>query len=125
MAGNEIKIEGIGKLMRSLKQLDADLVEEVKETHRDAANRVAATARPKVPVRTGRLAADIRVGVTIKSGTVKIGRKAVPYAGPIHFGWPARHIAPQPFMYEALDARRNELERLYSTRIAEIVAKVN
>jgi HK97 gp10 family phage protein len=121
---DEIKIEGIGKLMRQLKQLDPDLVAEVKETHRDAANRVAATARPKVPVRTGRLAADIRVGVTIKSGTVKIGRKAVPYAGPIHFGWPSRRIAPQPFMYEALDARRGELERLYGTRLAEIVAKV-
>ena len=124
MAAPDIEIDGLGRLLRNLKQLDPDIIADIKETHRDAAERVASSARPNVPRRTGKLQASLRVGVTVKSGVVRIGKKAVPYAGPIHFGWPARRIKPQPFLYDALDARRAELTRLYSDRLVELVGKV-
>ena len=40
---------------------------------------------------------------------VRAGRAAVPYAGVIHFGWAAHSIAPQPFLYDAADARADEV----------------
>jgi hypothetical protein len=47
----------------------------------------------------------------------------VPYAGPIHFGWPARNIRPNPFIYQVLDSRRDEVLKLYERRIDEIITK--
>jgi hypothetical protein len=47
----------------------------------------------------------------------------VPYAGPIHFGWPARQIKPNPFIYEVLDDRRQEVYAIYAQRISELIYK--
>ena len=53
------------------------------------------------------------------------GRKAVPYAGPIHFGWPARNIEPQPFLYDALDDKADEVAHLYGLGIEVLVDKLD
>jgi hypothetical protein len=45
------------------------------------------------------------------------------YAGPIHFGWPARNIQPNPFIYEVLDGRRQEVYALYADRISQLIVK--
>ena len=84
---------------------------------------VADTARPEIPVRSGRLTGTLRTTGTMRGGVVRMGRKAVPYAGPIHFGWPNRPapargwrggpIAPNPFLYEAMDKRVGDVMDTY------------
>ena len=51
------------------------------------------------------------------------GGKEVPYAGPIHFGWPARRIKPQPFFYDAIDGRRDEIKDRYEKLAQEITRR--
>lgn len=122
--GGKLEIEGLREIVRDLKQLSEDSREDMKETHRVAGEIVAAAAKPLAPVRTGTLSSTISSSPTKYQGRVKIGRGAsVPYAGPIHFGWPARRIAPQPFIYEALDGRRDEVLQTYEKRINDLIVK--
>lgn len=122
--GGRLEIEGLKEIQRALKGLAEDSREDMKETHRKAGEIVAAAAKPLAPVLTGRLSATIVSSPTKYQGRVRIGRGAsVPYAGPIHFGWPARRVAPQPFIYEALDGRREEVKQQYEQRINELIER--
>lgn len=83
----------------------------VRKAERKGATVVSKRGKQTVPKRTGQLMRSVRPGANAKlGGFVRAGnRKAVPYAKVIHFGWAKRGIRPQPFLYEALDDRRNEV----------------
>jgi HK97 gp10 family phage protein len=124
--GGALQIEGLRETLRDLKKLSKDARDDMKETHRRAGEIVAAAAKPLAPVRTGALSKTIVSSPTQRQGRVRIGRgESVPYAGPIHFGWPARRIAPQPFIYEALDGRREQVLQTYEHRINDLIARHN
>jgi hypothetical protein len=56
---------------------------------------------------------------------VSAGRsRTVPYAGPIHYGWPARNIESQPFLLDAMGAKEGEVIRQYQDHIADLVIRV-
>lgn len=103
--------------------MGADL-KDLTKINRAAAEDVARAARDRAPVLTGRLRKSVRASATKTRGTVSAGSKAVPYAGPIHFGWPARNIEAQPFIYDALDARRDEVVGKYREHVADLVVRV-
>ena len=117
------EILGLREVQRDLRKLGDDTKTELKDTHKAAAEVVVLGAKRYVPYRTGRLANSIRALATNTSGRVRAGSASVPYAGPIHFGWPARRIAPQPFIYDAMDARIDEIRGLYDKRIEELIRK--
>lgn len=121
MAGETIQIDGLKRTVRDLKTLDKELVKEVKALNRKAAETVSIAAQAFVPRRSGRLARSIRPGATTFSGIVRAGGNGVPYGPPIHWGWYRRHIKPQPFLYEALDSRRGEVEETYKRQLASLV----
>lgn len=117
------EIEGLRQVQKAMRNFSDDSRNDMKETHRKAGQIVVDAAAGKVPVRTGALLASLRSAPTQRQGRVRIGSAAVPYAGPIHFGWPARHIQPNPFIYEVLDGRRQEVYALYAERISQLVTK--
>lgn len=117
------QIEGLKEVNAALRSMSKATRDDMKETHKKAAAIVIDGAKRFVPVRTGRLAASIRDGSTQRMGRVRVGSASVPYAGPIHFGWPARAIRPQPFIYDALDGRRDEVVRVYVRRIDSLTVK--
>lgn len=118
-AGKVLQVEGARELRRTLKRAGEDL-DDLKGAHREAAKVVEPVAVSKVPRRSGRLAASIRSSGTTAAAIVRAGYASVPYAGPIHWGWAARHIEPQPFIYEAAietqpkwaDAYRDEVQKI-------------
>lgn len=114
------KIEGLNKMLRALEQLDAEAKQRFKAAGKWAGEEVAKEARTLVPVRSGRLQKSIKSGATGRGATVRAGRGAVPYAGPIHFGWGRRNIRPQPFLYNAADRRVDEVVDQYLAQIYEI-----
>lgn len=115
-----VTVEGLNKLVRRLNTIDKQLTAGLKEAHRKIANVVVAAARPPAPARSGRLAATIRAGTAARQSIVRAGSNGVPYAGPIHWGWPARGIAAHPWIHDAakrtepswLDDYFKELQRL-------------
>jgi HK97 gp10 family phage protein len=117
------QIEGLREVQKALRDMGGDLLNEMKPTHLKAAEIVVPAAKQLAPVRSGRMAASIRAAAVRSGGRVRVGNSSVPYAGPIHFGWPARRIKPQPFVYEALDPRRDEVAEVYAKRLNELVVR--
>jgi hypothetical protein len=125
MAGTKpgIEVTGAKELRKALKHMGADLA-DLTATNRAAAEQVAERARDHAPRRSGRLAKTIRARASKTKASVIAGSAAVPYAGPIHFGWHRRHIVPNPFLYDALDERRGEVVAAYSKRVGDLVERV-
>lgn len=116
---DHIEIEGLAKFTRELKKLEVTLPKEMKRISKAGAEVVAVDARTKVPVRSGKLQQKIKSAATIKGAQVRV--IGLPYAAPIHFGWRKHNIKPQPFIYEALDARRDEVIATFEKGLAALV----
>jgi hypothetical protein len=101
MTAPVVKVEGMRRLRRELKRAGVDLA-DLREVNLSAARTVAQAAHP--PRRTGALAGSVRPGASRTAGVVRAGGARVPYAGPIHWGWPARNIEAQPFLVDAAHA---------------------
>lgn len=128
MAGGAVRVEGLDDVRRKIRRMEQGLDQDaakgdLKRMNLEAAEIVAGVATSLVPVRAGTLRQTIRAAGAQKSGRVRAGFARVPYAGPIHFGWPQRNISPQPFLYDALDRRRNEVFDAYERNMSEIVKK--
>lgn len=117
------EIEGLREVQKALNKFSNATRKEMQSTHLKAAEIVVVASKRFVPIKTGALAQSIRPAAVMSGGRVKVGSASVPYAGPIHFGWPARRIKPQPFVYDALDTRRGEVSRLYEKRMAILMFK--
>jgi hypothetical protein len=86
---------------------------------------VAGAARPLAPIRSGKLAASIRPGAAATKATVRAGAAQLPYAGPIHYGWPARHIRPNPFLIDALAGKRGQAINLLEQELDNLLKQTN
>jgi hypothetical protein len=84
---------------------------------------VAERAEDTAPRLTGRLADSVSSKARKTGASVVAGGRGIPYAGPIHFGWRARNIEPQPFLYDALDDRRAAIAERYADGIGELVKR--
>jgi hypothetical protein len=126
-----VQITGGREIRKQLSALGDAAVADLKTVNLEGAEIVLEEALSRVPVGRGskkrpggNLRDTVRASATKTRGTVRAGfKKRAPYAGPIHFGWPDRGITPQPFLYESMDVRRNEVERAYHAHIATIKRK--
>ena len=127
-----IKTQGMRELRRKISVLDGNF-DQLKELHEDVAKIVAFRASQLAPVQSGELRDTIRASGTKTAGRVRAGFKRVPYAGPVHFGWSTRPdaakgwrggpILPNPFLYDALDERHNEVFETYFKGVKKIQRK--
>ena len=122
MAG-PLEVEGARKLRASLKQAGLD-VQDLKDAHKAVAEMVLEKSRPKAPRRTGRLAGDARAAGQASAAIVRIGRKSVPYAGPIHWGWPSRGIKPNPWLWETAQTTHDAWENTYLQALETIIDRI-
>ena len=65
-----------------------------------------AAAQERTPVRTGRLRAS---GIAL-GGVIEF---PVPYAAPIHWGWRAHNIQPNPFLTQGISASQDRWSAAY------------
>lgn len=123
--GPGVEVVGAKDLRKQLKALDdfKEIRPELLDVYRAAAEVVAEDARPRVPVLTGRLRDSIRATATQTSGSVAIGKKKIPYAAPIHFGWPAHNIRANPFLYDAADAKADAAAEVFLDRVASLMQR--
>ncbi len=112
MANAQYEVQGGRELRRTLKEAGIDL-SNLRNVHRQAAEVAALASRGQAPQRTGKLAASIRAGATQRAGIVRAGFARVPYANPIHWGWPAHHITGNPFLTRAAQDTETRWVRLY------------
>ncbi|GAB3251369.1 hypothetical protein GCM10027425_09260 [Alteromonas gracilis] len=120
-----VRIDGLKKLRRDLRRLGSDL-SDFKDANAAAASLVASEAAKRAPRRpgSGRLARSGRGNRAAGRASVLFGGAAVPYAGPIHWGWTARGIEPQPFVAAAAQDTEARWLPLYTDAIDAAVDKV-
>ncbi|MBF6085298.1 HK97 gp10 family phage protein [Nocardia cyriacigeorgica] len=123
MARPLVQIDGAARLRRTMRRAGVDMT-VLKDANKEAADTAATASRPLVPQRTGRLLATIRTAGTTRAGIIRAGRKRVPYAGPIHWGWPARHIEAQPFLTDGAQRSENVWVAQYLERVDDVLRQV-
>lgn len=117
-----LRVSGLRATVRNLERAGADTQDMRQLIH--AVGMVVVRAA-SAPVRTGKLDGTIRAGRGKTKAVVRAGGARAPYAGVIHYGWPARGIAAQPFLVDALQAQRNNVLSTLDTGIEEILRKNN
>jgi len=119
-AGPSVTVVGEKRLAATMHAAAADL-RDMAETNAKAGRFLTNRARARAPRRSGRLAGSGRGRGTRNEALVEF---TAPYAGPIHFGWPARHIAAQPFAAQALESGTAPVLGLYESELVSIVNKI-
>jgi len=99
-------------------------VSELKDAHRRVGNLVAQVASATGPRRSGKLAGSVRSTRQAKRARVVAGGSAIPYAGPIHWGWPARGISARPFISEAAQDSESQWVPIYKRDVQAALDKV-
>jgi len=119
------QFDGLKQLSKAVKNVQGDS-KLLTQANKEAATIAARAARTYAPVgQTGRLANSIRAGGTTKAGTVKAGNNTtIPYANPIHWGWPSRHQKAQPFASIGAKASQPTWLPIYENRIEEILKQI-
>lgn len=101
-----VRVEGLRSLRSDLRAISRGADRELGRATKEVANRVIVpTARREAPRVTGRLAARTVAGVR---GDKTVIRNPLPYAAPIHWGWPGRGIEPSPFIPDAVEQHSEE-----------------
>jgi hypothetical protein len=118
-----VEVDGVRELRRSLKRAGDDLG-DLKDANAEVAGMVAGRASSLAPRVSGRLAGSVRGNRAAASAVVKVGGASLPYAGPVHWGWPARHIAANPFAVNAAHDTEPAWTATYLDAIERIVGKV-
>jgi hypothetical protein len=123
VAGTQVEIQGLNKFVATVRRAGIDLA-EMKQANARAGAVIVSAANARAPRRSGALAGTIRSARQARKVIVMAGSARVPYAGPIHWGWPARHIAPNPFLSQAAQSTESTWLPGYLSDIDKILAKV-
>jgi len=119
-----VRVDGARELRRTLKAAGDDL-EDLKHVHATVAKYVALRAAATAPRKSGRLAGSVRGSQAKTSATVRGGGARVPYANPIHWGWPHRHIAANPFLVNAAHQTEPTWTKYYLREVERILSHVH
>jgi len=118
-----VRVEGARRLVRTLREF-GDAIEDLKDANAAAAAMVADDARAAAPKRTGRLAGSIRGNRAAGKAVVAAGGAKVPYAGPIHWGWPKRNIAANRFIWDTAHDTQDRWLPEYEANLQALADKV-
>ena len=121
MAKPAIQITGAKELRKAMKGAGReDLKAALKAAHLAIAKDIAGEAAKRAPRRSGNLARSVRGLGTATSARIAGGSKAVPYAGVVHYGWPAHNIAANSFVTDAVSDRMDEARASYEKAVDAI-----
>lgn len=130
-----VRVEGAANLRRTLKKSGVDL-KQLRSANREAARSILPIATAMAPVgppvpahwsrqhAPGQLKKSMRVAATNRAGMVRSGRKSIPYAGPIHWGWAARNIKAQPWISQAVTQNEAVWMGVYMDHIDDVLDQI-
>ncbi|OKL49387.1 hypothetical protein BM477_04755 [Boudabousia marimammalium] len=120
-----MKVTGLNRTLRQLEQAGA-AAGDMKDLMHQIGESVIERARPAVPRgKSGKLARSLRAGRGKTKAVVRAGGARVPYAGVIHYGWPAHHIRPQPFYLTAMQAAQTQILDQLNQGISDLLEKAD
>lgn len=117
-----VRVDGLNKAVRALRKSGADMA-DMSELMHTIGTTVVVAAQQRAPHLSGALAGSIRAGRGKTKAVIRAGKARVPYAGVIHYGWPARNIAPHPFLTDALQQEASAIYDELDRGLMAILAK--
>jgi hypothetical protein len=123
VSGPVVTVDGARRLVRTLREFGEGL-DDLKDANAAVSALVAKAASDRAPRRSGALAASVRGSRQAAKAVVRVGSAKVPYAGPIHWGWPKRGIPRRPFVLDAAAATQAEWLGEYTDNIQRLADKV-
>lgn len=136
MAQFGVNVTGANRLKRTMREAGVE-IGELKKANKAAAETVAGAAKARAPIGKparkggrgrrasgGRLMKSVRAGATQKAGVIKAGSARVPYANPIHWGWPKRNIKQNAFMSDAAVATEGIWVRNFERHMNDVIKEV-
>lgn len=126
MAEYAFRVDGLNSAIRAATKAGADS-ESMRELMHSIGEIVAGRGRALAPARSRKMIASIRAGRGKTKAVVRTGfeSKRLPYAGVVHYGWPAHHIKPNQFMLKAIEQTRGEVITRLETGLGEILDRNN
>lgn len=127
----DVRIEGLRELNAALKRLDPALQKGLRTSFIRVGRRVAADAKSRMPVRSGRARASVRAGATNRGAYVAEGRADAPYVGWLDWGGVLRpsgrrrntqvrpRIGKGRYLYPAIEANSAVIRREALSAIEE------
>ena len=119
-----VRVTGIKQLALKMRKAGADLTQMNTIMH-TLGEIVVHAAVPLTPYRTGRLAGTVRAGAGRTKAVIRAGGAATPYAGVIHYGWPARNIEPQPYLTDARGRTRPTVLAEFDRAVSQLIKQNN
>ena len=116
MAESAVQIKGLTRFRSTLRKAGVDMA-DMKDANQAAARTVQRRAAADGPKRSERLVNSLRTPRTVAKAVI---RSNLIYAPVIHWGWPRRHIRPQPFVTEAAAETRDEWLNEYEEALVKI-----
>lgn len=118
----QLQVRGLRKTVRALEAAGTASTEMSSLMH-ELGMIVVHEARNRVPADSGDLRKTIRAGRGKTKAVVRAGTPRTPYGPVIHYGSYTRNIAPQPFVVEALAAKRSQVFGRLDQGIADLLDK--
>lgn len=129
LSGQAVAVTGLNELTRSLRVFEEALPAAVRVLNRTAAESVVPIAKTFAAQMfedpSGALAGTIKAGATQRTGYIKAGSKAVPYAGVQQFGWPAHDIEAHPFLEDALGQAEPAIVEEYQHGLGALLTRLD
>jgi hypothetical protein len=127
-AAPTVAVIGLRALQRDLARLadpaGGEMAAALAAAGRQAAQPVADAVRNAYPSVSGTLAGSVRVTGSRTGAAVRVGRKSIPYAGPVDFGgYPGDrpYLPDGRYLYPAARAHAADVVAAYQTAVTRVV----
>lgn len=117
-----VTVYGGRELRKALKETAGD-TDDLKELNKKIAEIVVDEAVKHVPVRSGKLKASLKSFGAATKARATAGRKSLPYATVIHWGWPRRNIEASLFLTNAMEKKQPQILDAYHDGLEKILDK--
>jgi hypothetical protein len=124
MAEANISITGVKEVLDSLKKLGRDL-ESNLELNKELSTTLSQKASALAPRLTGALASSVVGNPSAEKAQILAGSTAVPYAGVIEYGWPAKNREARPYLNPAVNNNMGYIIEKYNDSIEKAIQKYN
>ena len=124
MAEVNISIQGIKEVTDSLNKMARDLESNI-ELNKELSTTLSQKASALAPKLTGALASSVVGNPSAEKAQILAGSAAVPYAGVIEYGWPAKNKEARPYLTPAVNNNIGYIIEKYNDSIQKAVQKYN
>jgi phage gpG-like protein len=122
MAEANISIQGVKEVTDSLNKMARNLESNI-ELNKELSTTLSQKASALAPRLTGALASSVVGNPSAEKAQIMAGSAAVPYAGVIEYGWPAKNREARPYLNPAVNNNMGYIIEKYNDSIQKAIQK--